>query len=282
MEAKLIDLSKWQLSGGGAQGESFFSPEDPLLMLKLFHESVPVDSVIEEITISKNVWEAGVPAVEPGQFVTDGKRYGIIFRRVQNKKSFCTAVSKDPSCLEDMAVRLADMGKALHSMKADKKVFSPVTAMYRNYLEIDKSMTPDEKKACEDILEHLEKEDKSCTLVHGDFHYGNVITDGVKDYFIDLGTFGWGNPDFDNSMMFFVTHLVTEEMSTGLYHIDCATARRYWDVYKDRYFGPGAPSDDELLKRYAPYLLLRVMFFEATMGRDKYVDAYRARFMKLL
>ena len=38
------------------------------------------------------------------------------------------------------------------------------------------------------------------TCLHGDFHIGNIITNGEKDYWIDLGDFAYGAPDFQTIM----------------------------------------------------------------------------------
>ena len=37
---------------------------------------------------------------------------------------------------------------------------------------------------------------EAITCLHGDMHIGNVITDGMRDYWIDLGDFAYGNPLF--------------------------------------------------------------------------------------
>ena len=47
----------------------------------------------------------------------------------------------------------------------------------------------------ERALAFLEKIQESETCVHGDLHIGNIITDGNRTLWIDIGQFGYGAPD---------------------------------------------------------------------------------------
>lgn len=265
IQAKPIDLSEWVLNGGGAQGDSYDHISDRGIILKLFSDRIDEQTVRREVEIAMAVKRCGVPSPEPGEFVRVGNRYGIIFQRIPNKKSFCRAISDDPTCLKDMAVRFAKMGKKLHSQVCTDSEITSITDYYRTLLKENTTIDAHMREVMERCLDDICKQD-SRTLLHGDYHFGNVITDGVNDYYIDLGSFAYGHPDFDNSMMYLNCYISNDEMIHHYYHISEAQAREFWKEYVREYYGPDAPSPEEFMRIYAPFLLLRSLFIEVILG----------------
>lgn len=292
MEAKYINLDDWTLSGGGAQGESYFHKEDDSVLLKLFSSRLPSYLAWEEFEIGWRIFETGLPCIAPKEVVTDGHRYGLVIPRIRNKVSFCTAVGQNPVCLDDLARRLAIIGRKLHTTVADKTKFRSNLSIYRELWKVSKNPDKTYLEACDRILSDMEKNDNACTYVHGDFHFGNVITDGQHDYMIDLGSFAYGNPLFDLSMFYFSTHFMPQGATERVYHITDAQALDFWNAFKKYYYGvvPGVdtgatpgqiPSDASLERQFAPYLLLRTISFERDMGLDAFQLNYCRRFLAM-
>lgn len=278
MSIKEIKLSDWEQFGGGGQGDSFYSRTDDSIMLKLFSKRAPQETVTDEIVWTENIYNAGIPCVEPGiaVYAPEVERYGIIFRRIHNKKSLCRAIADDPSCTAVMAAKLSAMAKILHGSTADKSRFKNIKDLFASYLAENESLSPDMRRRCEDALAAIPEGNR---LVHGDFHFGNVITDGQRDYLIDLSTFGYGDPDWDISMQFLVSHSNGDKMIEYLFHVTDEQAFAFWKEFKADYYGPNAPSDEELFIRFKPYMLLRTLFFEHDRGPDPHVAAMREAFV---
>ena len=303
MEPKHINLDDWVLSGGGAQGESYFHKRDDGVLLKLLSPHLPLSLAEEEFFAAKDIYDAGFPCIKPLEVVTDGQRFGLIIPRIRNKVSFCTAVGKDPACLDDMARRLAKAGRLLHTTVADKTKFKSVLSVYRDLWRASRNPDKAYLAACDRILSDMERDDVSCTYLHGDFHFGNMITDGERDYMIDLGAFAYGNPLFDLSMFYFSTHLMPPGATEKVYHITDAQALEFWNAFKKYYYGgiPGGdagatpgripddactapgpiPDDADLERQFGPYLLLRTLLFESYIGLDSFQLDYCRRFLAL-
>lgn len=263
--AKEISLSEWTLKGGGAQGDSYEHVSNPDILLKLFSERIDEATVRQEVEIAQAVARCGVPSPAPGEFVRVGNRYGIIFQKIPNKKSLCRAISDDPSCLKDMATRFAAMGKALHSQVCTDPEIIDINVYYQKLLDENTTVDAHTREVMQSCIDKIKAEGRK-TLIHGDYHFGNVITDGVHDYFIDLGCFAYGHPDFDNSMLYLNCFLSNDEMIHEYYHISEAQAQEFWKEYKYCYFGPDAASDEDFMRRFAPFLLLRSLFIEVILG----------------
>lgn len=280
MGIKQITLDEWVSCGGGAQGDSYNHKTDASLMLKLYGEQINWDDVIEEVTIVKVASDNGVPCPAPGELVQVGNRLGVIYQRILNKKSFCTAISENPALLPELSVRMANMALALHSTPVTDSRVPSQTEKFAQILDrltyIQGSMRQELNNALD-----IAARNETHTLLHGDFHYGNVITDGQKDYFIDLGAFCYGHPYFDLTMLYFTAFFADEERRQQDFHINGETTRRFWEHFKKAYFGPGAKSDKELCHEMKPYFLLRTLFFDNAMGHWPLFDKFREAMLEL-
>ena len=102
MEPRLIDLNDYILTGGGFMGESYNHKDNPELMLKMY----PIDwaaLALKEYDRSEQAFSLGIPTPKAEELVKvpDG-RLGIVFQRIQGKKSFAKAVGEDPSRTEEL------------------------------------------------------------------------------------------------------------------------------------------------------------------------------------
>lgn len=257
-------IEDWEQFGGGIQGDSYFSKTDPTVILKLYSENISKQYVEHEFNFSQSVIEAGIKSPEALEMVRLDNRWGIVFRRVLNKKSFCRLAGECPESIAPLAKRLADMGKDLHSKPSKGTPFPGAVPFFQKILEenalIDNEMREKMQKAMEEVV----AEDRK-TLLHGDFHFGNAITDGKEDYFIDLGNLSFGNPKFDLSMFYLVTHYGTEEVLRHNFHLDIQQAMLFWEEFKNAYFGRSI-SDEELLPTLKNYLLLRTLWIQRDTG----------------
>ena len=89
-------------------------------------------------------------------------------------------------------------------------------------------------------------------------HIGNIITNGEKNYWIDLSAFSYGNPLYDVGMLYFVSHTGDDELAQKLFHISAAQMLEVWTYFVPEYFGKEEPlaSIDEKVKPFAALLML--------------------------
>lgn len=123
-------------------------------MAKMFQYGLGSETVEREFRISKAVYDAGIPCPKPIRLVTDGEHFGAEYEVIANKRSFTRIISQEPEQLEPLTLKFAQLGRQLHSIPANTDVFPDM-----------KDVIPSPK-----------------TCLHGDFHIGNIITNGEKDY----------------------------------------------------------------------------------------------------
>ena len=262
MQATRIDLEDYVLSGGGANGESYFKKNDPSVLLKLYFpgkETQPLD----ELLLSRKVFEAGIPVPEPGKYVVTGDgRYGILFKRIHGKVSYTSAVGNNPGKVREYAYEFAAMCRKLHATKVDTAVFESVKDRYLGILKGNVFFTDAQK---EKIGEFIIKAPDADTAIHGDLQFGNAIFTEDRQYFIDLGDFCYGHPYFDLGMVYLTCKLGDEEFTSEVFHMDKGTAARFWDAFAKGYFGEDVPLV-EIENEILPYAGLKTLIIERDTG----------------
>ena len=228
-----INLEDYFQSGEGGQALTY-TRKDGSAMAKMFEHGLGSETVEREFRISKAVYDAGIPCPRPIRLVTDGQRFGAEYEVIANKRSYTRIISEEPEQLEPLTLKFARLGKQLHSMPANAGVFPDMKEVIRPWIE--KSTCISEPLRAR-LLTTLDGIPSPKTCLHGDFHIGNIITNGEKDYWIDLGDFAYGAPEWDLAMNFYLANFIPSQYMDQLFHLDSATFRRHWDLLVKTYYG---------------------------------------------
>lgn len=261
---KKIDLNDWIESGRGGRGTSFFHKDDPDYMLKFDNLLTDPSSMEEELSAAFVAYSLGVSTPEPGEVVTDGKRYGLTFRRIPDKVSYARAIDDNPERLEELAKEFAVQTCKLHAIDADTTRMRNIKDIYRSLISRNTLHGPAIISHALELLDSL-PEDRTC--VHGDLHFGNIILSHGKSYFIDMGNFSYGCPLFDHAMLKSVCQAATTDPDffKELFHFEPKLADRFWTLFIKEYYAQDKDirSIDEMVK---PYVVLRKLTMEVESG----------------
>ena len=258
MEAIKISLDDYVLSGGGANGESYDHKTDPTVMLKLYH-SGKVQQPLDEMMLSRKVYDIGIPTPEPGEYVvTEDGRYGIRFRRIPGKVSYSRATGDHPEKIKQYAEEFAEMCLQLHATHVDTNQFESVKERYYRLLSENPFFTADEKDKLNRFITDVPDAD---TAIHGDLQFSNAVFTGDHRYFIDLGDFCYGNPLFDIGMVYLSCNLSEESFIKETFYMEKATAIKLWEAFALAYFGRDRSLND-IEEEIRPFAGLKTLIIE--------------------
>lgn len=257
MEALKIDLNDYVHSGEGANGESFNHRTDPNIMMKLYNPG-KVQQPLDEMLMARKVFDLGIPSPEPGDYVTDGVRYGIRFRRIPGKVSYSRATADNPEKVAQYAAEFAGMCLDLHKVHVDTSNFENVKDRYYRLLEENPFFTPAQKDAIGKFIADAPDTD---TALHGDLQYSNAIFTGDKRYFIDLGDFCYGYNLFDIGMVYICCCVSDEAFIQEVFHLPKSLAIKFWEYFAPAYFGTDRPVKD-ITEEIRPYAGLKTLIIE--------------------
>lgn len=262
MEALKIDLNDYILSGGGANGDSYDHRTDSSVMMKLYNPGKDVQA-LDEMLLARKVYELGIPTPEPGDYVTDGKRYGIRFHRIVGKKSYSRATGDNPEKVAQYAAEFADMCLKLHQVHVDTTQFENVKDRYYRLLAENPFFTSAEKDAIGKFIADAPDTD---TAIHGDLQYSNAIFVGDKRYFIDLGDFSYGYNLFDVGMVYLCCCISKEDFIRETFHMPKSLAIQFWQHFAPAYFGADRSLKD-IEEEIRPYAGLKTLIVERDTKR---------------
>lgn len=253
---ELIDMNDYEESGDGFTAISY-NHKNGRTMIKLYSEIIPRETAIKELQTSRNIDKLGFRIPRAIRLVTDGKRIGVEFERIANKRSYARAISQEPEHLADYSRRFARKCKELHGKQCDVTKFPSIkeTILASAYRSKDFSKEDQEK-----IVAFIKSIPEETTCVHGDMHIGNILTTGTEDFWIDLSDFGYGSPYFDLGTLFFVMYCAPEPVCERLFHISSAQCKEVWNIFLSEYMGEGADIEKEM-EKILPFGALIALYF---------------------
>ena len=253
-----IDLNDYVQTGEGGTSLTYTHKTRPT-MAKLFNPGNEAELAEKEFLTARAVYEMGIPTPEPLRLVTDGQRQGVEYELISNKRSFTRIISQEPERLEEISLAFARMARELHTKKADTSRFTSIKETLRRFYQEKGDRVTEEYK--ERALNFIDKSPDADTCLHGDLHIGNVITDGQRKLWIDLGQFCYGEPEWDLGWMWTICNRMDGKRTDFILHVTPETLKAHWNIFLATYLG----TDDkatigEYTKRIMAYYAVRLPY----------------------
>ena len=261
-----INLNDYVQTGEGGTALTY-NHKDGKTLAKLFMPSVTADNAIREFRISQIVYESGLPTPKPIRLVTDGERFGAEYELIQHKRSFTRIISQEPDKLVPLSERFAVLAKQIHQTPADTTRLPDMKELVMQWIDKISNLT-DELRAR--INRFMNTVPSTPTCLHGDLHIGNIITDGQRDLWIDVGDFAYGVPEWDLGMMYYSANFLSAERADNIFHLDNATLRAHWAAFAKAYYGTDSQEAlDAEVQKLQPFVFLKMTFFVSKLTDGK-------------
>ncbi|MBR4740657.1 MAG: TIGR02172 family protein [Bacteroidales bacterium] len=267
-----ISLEDYVQSGEGGTAIAY-THKTKNTLAKLYKPGFEAERAKAEFLTARTVYELGVPTPEPYRLVTDGERFGAEYELIPNKRSFTRIISEEPERLQEISLTFASWAKKLHSTPADTKRLRSYKQVVTQFYH-EKNLVPETFK--QRALAFLETVPEPETLLHGDLQIGNIITDGERTLWIDVGEFSYGCPEWDLAMVWIMCHRMTAQRAENLFHVTPETMKAHWDIFYPAYMGTTDPQVlGPYIKRLMPFYAFKVpyvydMAFHTALPEDSF------------
>ena len=262
-----VSISGCEMIGRGGNGAVYrLNPET---ILKLYNEGTSLEKIKQENDYATAAFTAGLPCAIAYDTVQSGNQYGIVFELL-NAVTVGKAVSANPDLIPQMGEAMGKLFKQLHTTQMPEGVLPKMTNKMNawiDYLE-EKYLTHEDADLFRSVLEAIPEKS---TLVHADFHEGNVMLQGNELILIDLDDICTGNPLYD-LITHYMSHMIaaqtapeTMRYSTGM---EVETGLAMYRRTIQTYLGT---DDEERLATYEQSMQLFTLFYMPIFlakGRD--------------
>ncbi len=168
---------------------------DPETVVKVYREGVGLDQLQEEKRCATTVFLHDLPTAIAYDTVRVGNSYGNVYELL-NAVTVGKAVCEDNSLAEDLGRKMGRLIKKIHETEIEPGVLPRISDRFRariDYIE-EHHLSHEDAALLRQVVDAVTEKD---TLVHGDFHEGNVMVQNGELLLIDLDSICVGNPIYD-------------------------------------------------------------------------------------
>lgn len=224
---KKSEIANMAVIGKGACATIYKLEDDKVLKLYDKGDRNTAEFVKNEFDISTEIYNIGITTAKTYELCECDGIYGAVYEFVSGD-TMLDMIEKEGN-LSDFISDLSDIGKQIHSNSVDTKIFPKATELLERLIVHIKPWVNDEQyKHIEMLIDAIPDDN---TLIHGDFHPGNIIIRQGKPILIDVGGSSHGHPVFDFiSMHRMMKKEVFSKVSDGIF-------AKIYDEYIEKYFG---------------------------------------------
>ena len=187
---KEISVEGCKLIGRGAKGEVYRYDDE--LVIKVFNRNNTYHDVEREIALSRKAFILGIPTAISFGIVSVGERYGAMYELVDSH-TISSCIAGNPGQVEAYAKMMADLAHTIHGISVtESDGFPDVSERLLAYIE--NGIAYENEALAEKCRELITSLPASDTLVHGDFHTGNVFLQRGEPLLIDMDRLSTGHP----------------------------------------------------------------------------------------
>lgn len=220
------ELENMSVVGKGACATIYKYQHDKILKLYDRGNRNTAEFVKKEFDISTEIYSMGIATAQPFELCECDGVYGAIYEFVSGD-TMLNVIEKEGN-IGNYIVELANIGKQIHSNSVDEDIFPKAVELIKSLIvHIKPWVNEIQYKHIEEIVDAIPD---SSTLIHGDFHPGNIILKQNKVVLIDVGGASCGHPVFDLiSMHRMMMKEAQSKVNDGIY-------RQIYENYISNYF----------------------------------------------
>lgn len=208
------DIENMAVVGKGACATIYRIEDDKILKLYDRGDRNTAEFVKKEFDISTVIYNMGITTPKTYELCECDGVYGAIYEFVSGD-TMLEVIEKEGD-IGNYIVELANIGKQIHAKSVDEEMFPKAVELIERLIpNIMLWVNEEQYKHIEELVEAI----PDCsTLIHGDFHPGNIILRQDKVVLIDVGGASHGHPVFDLiSMHRMMMKEVQSKINNGIY-----------------------------------------------------------------
>ncbi len=183
---------------------------------KVYREGQPKRQVFQEAFTLAAVADLGVPAPKVYAVETFGGRTALLMDQVKGI-SLHDVMLRNPEKTMQCLDKVVELQGAMHKLLSVD--FRPLRMVLKGNLIASPGLSPEEKERLGGLLSALPDE---FVLCHGDFHGGNILSDGKSCVIIDWAEVACGSPAADACRSYMDYGITSRDLAQAYLEKYCA------------------------------------------------------------
>lgn len=194
-----IDINGKEKIGQGGNGTVYRLDDERIV--KVYRKEHNLEFIEREQQYAKSAFVSGIPSVITFDIVKVGECYGVVFEAM-NSDTLSHAIVTEPEKKDEYIMKYVQLAKTLHTTEI--KGDTIITLKELLYSRLDDEFMKEVLSAEEIAVLHsiVDAMKDTNTLVHGDFHPGNIMLQNGELMLIDMGEVTRGVPIYDVASVF--------------------------------------------------------------------------------
>ena len=190
-----ISVDGCELIGEGGNGAVYRLDEDTIVKVyKAKIDAVGLNDINREREYARTAFMNGIPSVIAYDTVKVGDRYGVVFEML-NSDTLGHAMRDNPDKLVEYTDQYVALAKTLHTTELQDGSIERVQDIYhRNIANLTEFCTEEEIALLHGIVDAIPEAN---TVIHNDFHPGNIMIHNGELVLIDMPMISQGPPICD-------------------------------------------------------------------------------------
>lgn len=276
---KYYDLSidGLELIGKGAKGNVYKCDDE--LIVKVYNDKNFFKDIERERLLAKKAFIAGIPTAISFGIVTVNDRYGSVFELIDSE-CISETISNNPEKIDEYAKAMSELAHTIH----EKERFSEDIPDYKDevYRWIESGIAVDDKEMGDKIAKLVAEIPNTDTIIHGDFHTGNVLSQKGELMLIDMDGLSVGHPVFELSGLY-MSYIAMGEKAPAVVEefmgFSYEDAKLFFDSFVRHYFDDDTETAKTAVNAAA---LISYMRLYRKKGLEDYRAYYFERIQQLL
>ncbi len=187
-----ISIEGCEVIGSGANGKVYRI--DPDTIVKVYDDANALPDITRERELARKAFIAGIPTAIPYDVVRVGDGYGSVFELL-NARSFASLLIEDPSRRPELVRLSVDLLNRIHGTRLTPDELPGMKEKVLGWAEYLRPYLPEPETAR--LIELVENVPEHPYMLHGDFHFKNIMLQGREVLLIDMDTLSMGHPVFE-------------------------------------------------------------------------------------
>lgn len=194
---KVISVKGCEMIGQGANGTVYRYDEDTIV--KTFRNPDALPEIRHERELARTAFVLGVPtAISYDVVRLEDGGFGAVYELL-DAKSYIRVLIDGERTLDELVDMSVDLLRLIHSRQVGPETMPDVRGIVLGWVEdVQALLTPGEYEKLRGLVEAVPQD---MHMIHGDYHFKNIMLQNDESLLIDMDTLGHGHPIFELAAM---------------------------------------------------------------------------------